>query len=70
MRIVSPYSESDWKDVKGVAEANRKFFGKNRALNALVAEVQSFAFFDVQVSQIPAIIADIALYQKEVASVT
>ena len=49
-------------------EANKKFFGKGRALNALVAEIQSFASFEVQVSQIPAIIADIEVYQREKAS--
>lgn len=50
-------------------EANKKFLGKNRALNNLVAEIQSFASFKVQVSQIPAIIADIEMYQREKASV-
>lgn len=46
-------------------EANKKFLGKGRALNSLVAEIQSFASFEVQVSQIPAIIADIEMYQRE-----
>lgn len=50
-------------------EANKKFLGKNRALNNLVAEIQSFASFNVQVSQIPAIIADIEIYQREKDSV-
>lgn len=50
-------------------EANKKIFGKGRALNNLVAEIQSFATFEVQASQIPAIIADIEMYQNETASV-
>ena len=50
-------------------EANKKFLGKGRALNTLTAEIQSFASFKVQVSQIPAIIADIEMYQREGASV-
>ena len=50
-------------------EATKKFLGKNRALNNLVAEIQSFASFNVQVSQIPAIIADIEMYQREKDSV-
>ena len=50
-------------------EASKKFFGKGRALNTLVAEIQSFASFQVQVFQIPAIIADIEMFQKEKDSV-
>ena len=50
-------------------EANRKFLGKSRALNNLAAEIQSFASFEVQVFQIPAIIADIEMYQREAAAV-
>lgn len=50
-------------------EANKKFLGKGRALNVLVAEIQSFASFKVQAFQIPAIIADIEMYQRENASI-
>lgn len=49
--------------------ANKKFFGKGRALNNLVTEIQSFASFEIQASQIPVIIADIEMYQNEAASV-
>lgn len=50
-------------------EASKKFFGKGRALNTLVAEIQSFASFQVQVFQIPAIIADIEMFQKETGNI-
>lgn len=45
--------------------ANKKVFGKGRALNNLVVEIQNFASFDVEVSQMPIIFTDIEIYQKE-----
>lgn len=49
-------------------DANKKFLGKGKALNNLVNEIQSFASFAVSVEQIPAILADIEMYQKQVAA--
>ena len=49
-------------------EANKKFLGKGRALNNLAAEIQSFASFQVMTEQIPAILADIEMYQKQEAA--
>ena len=46
-------------------EANKKLFGKGRAISNLVSEIQAFASFNVQAAQIPAILADIELYQKQ-----
>ena len=48
--------------------ANKKFLGKGKALNNLAAEIQSFALFKVSVEQIPAILADIEIYQKQEAA--
>ncbi|SCY63061.1 DUF3320 domain-containing protein [Butyrivibrio sp. INlla14] len=49
-------------------EANKKLLGKGKAISNLVAEIQSFASFSVSAEQIPAIIADIEMYQKQAAS--
>lgn len=46
-------------------EANKKFFGKGRALAALTAELQAFAAFRVETDQIPVYLTDVAFYQQE-----
>ena len=49
-------------------DANKKLFGKGKALSNLVAEVQSFASFRVSMEQIPALLAEVEVYQKQEAS--
>lgn len=46
-------------------QANKKFFGKGKALAALTAELQAFAAFTVETDQIPVYLADITFYQQE-----
>jgi len=46
-------------------EACGKFFGKKRALLALTTELQAYAHFTVVTEQIPALLTDVAFYQKE-----
>lgn len=46
-------------------EANKKLFGKGKALSNLVAEIQSFTRLNISSDQIPFIIADIEMYQKQ-----
>lgn len=46
-------------------QANRKFFGKGKALAALTAELQAFAEFTVETDQIPVYLTDITFYQQD-----
>lgn len=46
-------------------QANRKFFGKGKALASLTAELQAFATFAVETERIPVYLADIMFYQQE-----
>lgn len=46
-------------------QANKKFFGKKRALAALTSEMQSFAFFLVETERIPVYLTDITFYQQK-----
>ena len=46
-------------------QANRKFFGKGKALASLTAELQAFATFTVETDRIPVYLTDIAFYQQE-----
>lgn len=49
--------------------ANRKFFGKGKALASLTAELQAFAAFVVETERIPAYLTDIIFYQQEAKEV-
>ena len=46
-------------------DANSKFFGKKRLLNALIKELQAYADFPVIMEQIPVLLTEITFYQKE-----
>ena len=46
-------------------QANKKFFGKGKALASLTAELQAFAAFSVETDRIPVYLADITFYQQE-----
>ena len=46
-------------------QANKKFFGKGKALAALTAELQAFAAFPVETGRIPVYLTDIMVYQQE-----
>jgi len=46
-------------------EAIGRFFGKRRALNALVTELKAYAQFPIVTEQIPVLLTDITFYQKE-----
>lgn len=46
-------------------QANKKFFGKGKALAALTAELQAFAAFTVETDRIPVYLTDITFYQLE-----
>lgn len=46
-------------------QANKKFFGKGKALAALTSEMQSFASFTVETDRILVYLTDISFYQKE-----
>ena len=50
-------------------EANKKFFGKGKALAALTAELQAYADFRVETDKIPALLTDVSFYQQEVKEV-
>lgn len=45
-------------------EVNKKFFGKGKAIANLVNELQTFAKTEVRPEQIPALLADVEVYQK------
>ena len=44
-------------------QANKKFFGKGRALSALTAELQAYASFPVQPEKIPAYLTEVTFCQ-------
>ena len=46
-------------------QANRKFFGKGKAIQALVTELQAFASFQVVAESIPVYLADLIAYQQD-----
>jgi len=46
-------------------QANKKFFGKGKALASLTAELQAFAAFTVETDRIPVYLTDIVFYQQE-----
>lgn len=46
-------------------QANKKFFGKGKALASLTGELQAFANFTVETDRIPAYLTDILFYQQE-----
>lgn len=46
-------------------QANKKFFGKGKALASLTAELQAFAAFHVETERIPVYLTDIIFYQQE-----
>lgn len=46
-------------------QANKKFFGKGKALASLTAELQAFATFTVETNRIPVYLTDITFYQQE-----
>lgn len=50
-------------------EANKKFFGKGKALAALTAELQAYAAFQIVTEKIPALLTDVSFYQQEVKEV-
>ncbi len=45
--------------------ANKKFFGKGKALATLTSELQAFALFQVEPNRILAYLTDISFYQQE-----
>lgn len=51
-------------------EANKKFFGKGKALAALTSEMQAYASFTVETDRIPVYLTDIMFYQQELQEVT
>lgn len=46
-------------------EAGKKFLGKGKALNVLKDEIQAFALFQVVTENIPVLLSDVELYQRE-----
>ncbi|MCQ4830357.1 AAA domain-containing protein [Hungatella sp. SL.1.14] len=46
-------------------QANKKFFGKGKALASLTAELQAFAAFTIETDRIPVYLTDITFYQQE-----
>lgn len=46
-------------------QANKKFFGKRKALEALRAELQAFSAFPIETERIPVYLADVGFYQQE-----
>ncbi len=46
-------------------QANKKFFGKGKAVAALKAELQAFASFPVETDRIPVYLTDVSFYQQE-----
>ena len=47
-------------------QANKKFFGKGRALSALTAELQAYASFPVETEKIPAYLTEVTFCQQEI----
>ncbi len=56
-------------DMSGFREtydkANKKIFGKGRALDTLTAELQAYASFKVETDKIPVYLTDITFYKQE-----
>lgn len=50
-------------------QANRKFFGKGKALALLTSELQAYALFPVETDRIPVYLTDVSFYQKEAEEV-
>lgn len=50
-------------------QANKKFFGKGKALSSLTAELQAFASFIVETDRIPVYLTDVLFYQQEVKEI-
>lgn len=46
-------------------QANKKFFGKGKALTSLTAELQAFAAFPVEAERIPVYLTDVLFFQQE-----
>lgn len=46
-------------------QANKKFFGKGKALAALTSEMQAYAAFTVETDRIPVYLTDVMFYQQE-----
>lgn len=46
-------------------EANKKLFGKKKALALLTSELQAYAFFSVETDRIPVYLTDVMFYQQE-----
>ncbi|WP_243103139.1 DUF4011 domain-containing protein [Clostridium sp. OM02-18AC] len=56
----------DMNDFRGkYNQANRRFFGKKKALDALTAELQAYAEFPVETDRIPVYLTDVSFFQKE-----
>lgn len=51
-------------------QANKKFFGKGKALAALSAEIQAYASFNVETDRIPVYLTDVTFYQQEMQEVS
>lgn len=45
--------------------ANKKFFGKGKALAALTSEMQAYALFNVETEKIPMYLTNVRFYQQE-----
>lgn len=46
-------------------KANKKIFGKGKALVALTGELQAYASFEVETDRIPVYLTDVSFYQQE-----
>ena len=46
-------------------QANKKFFGKGKALGALTSELQAYALFTVETDRIPVYLTDVTFHQQE-----
>ena len=69
-RIVSFWNENFLKMDMSVYrrkydDANKKLFGKNKALAMIKDEIQCYAKFTVEINNLPMIFSDIELYQRE-----
>lgn len=51
-------------------QANKKFFGRGKALALLAAELQAYASFTIETDRIPVYLTDIDFYQQEVQELT
>lgn len=46
-------------------EAERKFFGRRKAVSAIITELQSYAYFKILPENIPSLLTDVVFYQKD-----